>query len=83
MDPAFLSLALFLPRIALLFFWLNYGLAPMPMPDSLELILAVAVPRVLILFMIYHTMGVGFWFFLHLLAALLVYGGSAWKAARD
>jgi hypothetical protein len=53
------------------------------MPDSLELILAVAVPRVLILFMIYHTMGVGFWFFLHLLAALLVYGGSAWKAARD
>jgi hypothetical protein len=83
MDPAFLSLALFLPRFALLYFWLNDGMPPVPMPDWFELILAVAVPRLLILFMIYHFMGICLWFFVHLLAALLVYGGSAWKAARD
>jgi hypothetical protein len=83
MDPACLTLGLFLPRLAMLYFWLNQGLPPVPMPDSVELILAVAVPRVLILIMIYHSMGICGWFFVHLLAALAVYGGSAYKAARD
>ena len=83
MDPAFLALALVVPRIALFMFWLNDGLPPLPMPGWSECMLAVAIPRVIILFMIYRTMGLGMWFWIHLLVALAVYGGAAYKASRD
>jgi hypothetical protein len=53
------------------------------MPSWGELVLAVAVPRFIVLFMVYQTMGLSFWFWLHLVAALTVYLGSAYKAAKD
>ena len=83
MDPLFLLLALFLPRLALFYFWVHDGLPPLPMPSWGELVLAVAVPRFIVLFMVYQTMGLSFWFWLHLVAALSVFLGSAFIAAKD
>lgn len=83
MDPAFLTLALFLPRVAMFYFWLNSGLPPLPMPSWTEIILAVAVPRFIVLFLIFRTMGLCGWFWIHLLVAIAVYGGSAYRASRE
>jgi hypothetical protein len=83
MNAEFLILALFLPRVALFVFWMNEWLPHPPMPNWSELLLAVAAPRVLVLILIYFTMGLCGWFWVHLLAALLVYGGAGFKASRD
>lgn len=76
----FLILSLFLPRISLLVWWIDshtirtingflisVGLVP--------LIIAVLVPRILILFMIYTSQGLSLWFLLHAVALLLAWGG--------
>ena len=72
----FLVFALFLPRISLLLMWLDNGLAAFHLHGIVPLVFAVLLPRVLVLFLIYLDQGIGLWFLIHLVAALMVWGGS-------
>jgi len=72
----FLVFSLFLPRIALLLLWLEGPLAAFHLHGLLPLIVAILLPRILILYLIYLDQGIGLWFIIHLVAALMVWGGS-------
>ena len=72
----FLVFSLFLPRIALLLLWLEGPLAAFHLHGLIPLIVAVLLPRVLILYLIYLDQGISLWFIIHLVAALMVWGGS-------
>ncbi len=72
----FLVFSLFLPRVALAVAWLQGVLAPFHLVGIVPLVVAVLLPRVLILYMIYVDQGLSLWFVIHLVAALLVWGGS-------
>jgi hypothetical protein len=78
----FLVFALFLPRIALLVFWFDTGLAPFHLHGIVPLLFAVFLPRVLVLYLIYSDQGISLWFIIHLVAALMVWGGSGGYSAR-
>jgi hypothetical protein len=78
----FLVFSLFLPRIALFVFWLDAGLAPFHLHGILPLLFAVFLPRVLVLYLIYQDQGISLWFIIHLVAALMVWGGSGGYQAR-
>ncbi len=72
----FLVFSLFLPRVALAVAWLQGALTPFHLGGIVPLVIAVLLPRVLILYMIYVDQGLSLWFLIHLVAALLVWGGS-------
>jgi hypothetical protein len=72
----FLVFALFLPRISLLVLWLDNGLAAFHLHGLLPLVVAVVLPRILVLYMIYIDQGISLWFIIHLVAALFAWGGS-------
>jgi hypothetical protein len=72
----FLVFALFLPRIALLLLWLGGPIAPFHLHGIVPLVFAILLPRVLVLYLIYLDQGVSLWFIIHLLVALMVWGGS-------
>ena len=72
----FLVLALFVPRIALLLMWLESSLVHFHLNALVALVFAVILPRLLVLYLIYLDLGVGFWFIIHLVVALMVWGGS-------
>jgi hypothetical protein len=72
----FLVFALFLPRIALLLLWLEGALTPFHLHGLVPLVFAILLPRVLVLYVIYLDQGISLWFIIHLVAALLVWGGS-------
>lgn len=80
----FLVFSLFLPRVALAIAWLQGVLLPFHLGGLVPLIIAILLPRVLILFLIYTDQGLSLWFLIHLLAAFLVWGGSGggWTARR-
>lgn len=78
----FLVFALFLPRIALLVLWFQGGLAPFHLHGIIPLLFAIILPRVLILFLIYVDQGLSLWFIIHLVVALLVFGGGGHKMRR-
>jgi len=78
----FLVFALFLPRIALFLLWLQAPLTPMPLHGIVPLIFAILLPRVLVLYLIYLDQGVSLWFIIHLVAALMVWGGSGSYGSR-
>jgi hypothetical protein len=40
------------------------------------------LPRVLVLYLIYMDQGISLWFIIHLVAALMVWGGSGSYSAR-
>jgi len=67
----FLVFSLFLPRVALVVAWLQGSLATFNLHGIVPLVVAVLLPRVLILYMIYVDQGLSLWFLIHLLAALL------------
>ncbi|SNS21843.1 hypothetical protein SAMN05421770_10132 [Granulicella rosea] len=82
----FLVLSLFLPRVslALAWFWgdlvrfhLSRLIAPIVAP-----LLWLLLPRVLVLLMIYRDMGVGFWFVVHLVVAIMVWSGGGHQANK-
>ena len=76
----FLVLSLFLPRVALFLGWLegwSFGVTILP-----ATLLWIFLPRVLVLISIYTLQGVGFWFLLHLIAALITWSGSAGVVQR-
>jgi hypothetical protein len=72
----FLVFSLFLPRIALLVLWLDGPLAHFHLHGFLPLVVAVLLPRILVLYLIYLDQGISLWFIIHLVAALLTWGGS-------
>jgi hypothetical protein len=74
----FLVLSLFLPRICLLIAWLQHGLGAY-VPTSLNLIqiiVALLIPRILILFWIYQDQGIGLWFLIHAIGLVVAWGGG-------
>lgn len=78
----FLVFSLFLPRIALLVSWIQGGLIPFHLHGIIPLLFAIFLPRILILFLIYVDQGLSLWFILHLVVALLVWGGGGHKMSR-
>jgi hypothetical protein len=74
----FLVLSLFLPRICMLIAWLQHGMPPY-IPASvnlLQIIVALLIPRILILFWIYQDQGITIWFLLHAIALIVAWGGG-------
>src|SRR6202012_4551937 len=78
----FLVFTLFLPRIAMLLLWLQGSTLPFHLNGLLPLIVAVLLPRVLVLYMIYLDQGISLWFIIHLVVALVVWGGSGGYHSR-
>jgi hypothetical protein len=82
----FLVLSLFLPRISLFVAWLQAGGAhghTIVVP-IIPLIMAVLIPRILILIMIYTDQGLSLWFLIHLIALLIAWGGGGHRVVyRD
>ncbi len=72
----FLVFALFLPRIALVVAWLQGVLLPFRLTGFLPLVVAIVLPRVLVLYLIYLDQGVSLWFAIHLAVAVLVWVGG-------
>jgi len=68
----FLVFSLFLPRLALLVYWADQHSFPFHANGWLQLIGAVVVPRILVLYLIYLDQGTGFWFVVHLIAVLVI-----------
>jgi hypothetical protein len=79
----FLVFALFLPRIALFLLWLEGATLPFHLHGLVPLVVAVLLPRILVLWMIYVDQGISLWFVIHLVAAVLTWGGSGgWYSRR-
>ena len=72
----FLVFSLFLPRIALAVYWLESAMLPFHLHGWLPLVVAILLPRVLVLYLIYLDQGISLWFLVHLVTAVLVWGGS-------
>jgi hypothetical protein len=72
----FLVFSLFLPRIALAVYWLESAMLPFHLHGWLPLVVAILLPRVLVLYLIYLDQGISLWFVIHLVTAVLVWGGS-------
>jgi hypothetical protein len=78
----FLVFSLFLPRVALLVLWLDGATAVFQMHGLLPLLVAVLLPRVMVLYLIYMDQGASLWFVIHLIAAVLTWGGSGGYFSR-
>jgi hypothetical protein len=78
----FLVFSLFLPRVALALLWLEGGTAPFHLHGLVPLVIAILLPRVLVLWLIYFDQGIGLWFVIHLVAAVLTWGGSGGYYSR-
>lgn len=72
----FLVFSLFLPRIALAVYWLGSAMLPFHLHGWLPLIVAILLPRALVLYLIYLDQGISLWFLIHLVTAVMVWGGS-------
>ena len=80
----FLVLSLFLPRICLAIAWLQHSMGQY-IPASvnlLQILVALLVPRILILFWIYQDQGISLWFLIHGIALLLAWGGGGTRIVR-
>ena len=74
----FLVLSLFLPRICILIGWLQHSM-PVYIPTNVNLIqviVALLIPRILILFWIYQDQGIGLWFLIHAIGIVVAWGGG-------
>jgi hypothetical protein len=78
----FLVFSLFLPRVALLLLWLEGATLPFHLHGLLPLVVAVLLPRVLVLYLIYFDQGISLWFIIHLVAMVLAWGGSGGYYSR-
>ena len=67
-------LGLFLPRVTLVASYLRHRVPPNNVPFLLDVLGTVFLPRVLICINVAFNMGNNEWFWLHLAAALVVYG---------
>ena len=71
----FLVLALFVPRIALIAAWFEGVLIPFHLDFVASPVLAVLLPRLLVMALIYLDQGLDQWFLAHAVVALLVFTG--------
>ncbi|HEY4380176.1 MAG TPA: hypothetical protein VGN01_07510 [Acidobacteriaceae bacterium] len=78
----FLVFSLFLPRLALFLLWLGAELTPFHLQGWVPLAFAILLPRLLVLYLIYLDQGLGLWFVIHLVALLMVWGGSGGYHSR-
>jgi hypothetical protein len=80
----FLVLSLFLPRICMALAWLQHSMVQYipPVLNIIPVIVALLIPRVMILFWIYQDQGIGIWFLIHLIALLLAWGGGGHRITR-
>jgi hypothetical protein len=78
----FLVFALFLPRIAMVVAWLQGTLVPFHLVGIIPPLFWLFLPRILVLYLIYVDQGITLWFLVHLLAALLVWGGGGHQWSR-
>ena len=87
----FLVFSLFLPRIALVIAWFDRDLVRFHLDAIIAPILALLLPRILILVLIYRDQGISLWFLIHLihLIGAVRVGrnrrtdhGAAWAQAR-
>ena len=69
----FLLISLFLPRFTLFFWWVTGNLPFNTTPLLADVICAVFLPRVLVLVYIYQNMGMGPWFYIHLVALFIAW----------
>jgi hypothetical protein len=74
----FLVLSLFLPRICIVLAWLQHSMTHFipPVVAIIPAIVALLIPRLLILFWIYSDQGIGLWFLLHVIGLLIAWGGG-------
>ncbi len=80
----FMVLSLFLPRICMAIAWFQHSMTQF-IPATLNIIpvvVALLIPRVLILFWIYQDQGLTFWFLIHLIALLIAFGGGSHRVYR-
>jgi len=74
MENIFLVLSLFIPRITLIIFYFMHSIPYNNVPLIGDALLAIFLPRVLILIYIVENFGVDSpWFWIHLVMAVLVY----------
>jgi hypothetical protein len=78
----FLVFSLFLPRIALLLLWVDGSTMPFHLHVLLPLVVAVLLPRLLVLYLIYLDQGASLWFVIHAVAAVLTWCGSGGYYSR-
>jgi Na+/alanine symporter len=79
----FLVISLIFPRITLLIAWLNGSIPYNTIPFILDAVMAVFLPRVLILIYIGTNMGCdNAWFIIHAIVGALVWIGSAVSQRR-
>ena len=77
-----LFFSLFLPRLTLLYAFFVHQVPYAHLPDLAALIMWVFIPRVLMLIYIYVNLGLDVWFIVHLVALILVWGGSGHRASK-
>ena len=80
----FMVLSLFLPRICMVIAWLGHSMVQFipPTLNIIPVIVALLIPRVLILFWIYQDQGISIWFLIHLIALLRAWGGGSHRVYR-
>jgi hypothetical protein len=78
----FLVFALFLPRIAMAVAWLQGELVPFHLSGIIPPMFWLFLPRILVLYLIYVDQGLTLWFLVHLVVALLVWGGGGHQMRR-
>jgi hypothetical protein len=72
----FLVFSLFLPRLAMVIAWFQGILIPFHLRGIIPPLFWLFLPRVLVLYLIYVDQGLTLWFLIHLVVAVLVWGGS-------
>lgn len=73
----FLMLGLIFPRITLLIAYFNGSIPPNDIPLVGDFLLALLLPRVLMLIYIYGCMGACLWFWVHLAVTIIAYINGA------
>lgn len=83
MENIFLVLSLFIPRITLIIFYFTHSIPFNNVPLIGDFLLAVFLPRVLVLIYIVENYGIESpWFWIHLVMAILVYLFGGKKLSR-
>ncbi len=80
----FMVLSLFLPRICMAIAWFQHSMTQFipPTLNIIPVVVALLIPRVLILFWIYQDQGITMWFLIHLIALLVAFGGGSHRVSR-